>query len=87
MKQYPIWNTIDGQGKKASADFGSYNGFTQTIRVGAGARNSHVLACLAVRTWFDPQERRHFVLTVDGKDVAHGVYEPTTKEFNHKTID
>ena len=87
MRQYPIYNTIHGQGKQGSADFGSYDGFEQHVMVGSGSQNSHKLAEINVNTWVDTVGRMHFELTVDMKRVKHGVYEPTTGEYSDVKVE
>lgn len=79
MRQYPIWNVVNGQGRKGSADFGSRNGFSQTIYVGSSSTHSEELATIEVLNHGDG-----FSLIVNGTFVAVCEFDPETKQFTHK---
>lgn len=86
MRQYNIWNRVFGQGTKTSADFGSQDGYQQEVLVGSGRSNSHLLCTVGVNREVDKQGRVHYKAHLDGKLVRHGIYEPTTGEFNQQEL-
>lgn len=74
MRQYPIYNRVSGQGKRSSADFGSVDGFTQTVLVGTSSRNSHELATVTVeRRALTDSDDIEFAIYVDNVMVKRGI--------------
>lgn len=65
-RQYPIWNSISGQGKVGSADFGSRTGFCQAVFVGTSSSNSYHLCNFAVRGSIESG----FIASINGRPVA-----------------
>ena len=83
MKSSPIYNVIDNPKRRSDCSFGAGDRFTQTVRVGTSASNSHVLGTITVERheitdgtvvftmWLDGQVVRRG--TLDGKDFTMDV--------------
>ncbi len=74
MKSSPVYCIINAEGRKTSPSFGS-TGFTQDIRVGTSASNSHTLAKIEVRRHENDDGTVTFVLFLDGKAIKTGLLE------------
>ena len=79
MKSSPIFNIIHNNSRKSDCSFGAYDGFTQIVRVGTSASNSHELAFIDVQRTVDADGRAEFTLSIDSKLCARGIL--NGKEF------
>ena len=79
MKASPIYNIISIPGRVSDRSFGAVEGFTQDIRVGTSATNSHTLANIQVTREVLPGGEVVFRLRVDGKVIKVGTLDG--KEF------
>ena len=74
MKRSPIYNFINVPDRATAKDFGAGPlGFEQTICVGTGSNNSHVLARLNVTRCELDNGRVEFNLYMDGELVKRGI--------------
>ena len=82
MRSSPIYNIIHNESRASDCSFGSYDGFTQDVRVGTSASNSHTLGIVSVRRERQPDGRVLFSLFVDGTCIKRGMLDK--KGFRHE---
>ena len=82
MKSSPIYSIISNPGRKSDCSFGS-NGFSQEIRVGTSASNSHYLGSISVQRRLLDDGRVEFSMYAGGMLVKQGILDG--KEFEMTT--
>ena len=73
MKSSPIYSIIKNPSRKADCSFGSSDTFTQDIRVGTSASNSHTLGVITVEREVDNGGMAVFSMYHDGELLKQGV--------------
>ena len=81
---YPIYNLVSDTDLARDPNFGARDGFTQDIRVGTSAKNSHTLGTIEVRRVSGPEKTVDFHLLINGKEIAHGIL--TGKAFELRPV-
>jgi hypothetical protein len=83
MRSSPIYNKVYIPGRAFDRSFGAdADGFSQDIRVGTSASNSHTLADIEVRRFSNDDGTKEFVLYLDGIPIKKGTLDGKEFELN-----
>ncbi len=83
MKSSPIYNIVHNPGRVSDCSFGVKDYFSQDIRVGTSAKNSHSLADISVTRFVTDSGAVQFNLFIDGELFKRGHL--IGKDFNFDT--
>ena len=84
MKSSPIYNIVNNPSRKSDCSFSARDNFSQDIRVGTSARNSHTLAEISVQRYRNDDGTVTFRLFLDGYPFREGTL--NGREFEHHAL-